>query len=48
MVRIKIPGMEFLEIEHLVLDYNGTIAINGILIDGVMERLKEAYWIFMS
>ena len=41
MIRIEIPGMELLEIEHLVLDYNGTIAINGILIDGVMERLEK-------
>ena len=41
MVRIEVPGMELLEIEHLVLDYNGTIAINGILIEGVMERLGK-------
>ena len=26
MVRIEIPGMDILEIEHLILDYNGTIA----------------------
>lgn len=41
MVRIEIPGMEILEIEHLILDYNGTIAINGIVIEGVMERLEK-------
>jgi soluble P-type ATPase len=41
MVKIEIPGMEVLEIEHLVLDYNGTIAINGVVIDGVMERLEK-------
>lgn len=41
MVRIEISGMEKLEIEHLVLDYNGTIAINGVVIDGVMERLEQ-------
>jgi len=26
MVRIEIPGMDILEIEYLILDYNGTIA----------------------
>lgn len=41
MIRIEIPGMELLEIEHLVLDYNGTIAFNGVVIDGVMERLEK-------
>jgi soluble P-type ATPase len=41
MVRIEIPEMEHLEIEHLVLDYNGTIAINGIIIEGVMEKLEK-------
>jgi soluble P-type ATPase len=41
MVKIEISGMERLEIDHLVLDYNGTIAINGILIDGVMEQLEK-------
>lgn len=39
MIRIEISGMSPLEIEHLVLDYNGTIAINGGLIEGVAERL---------
>lgn len=39
MIRIEISGMSTLEIEHLVLDYNGTIAINGELIEGISERL---------
>jgi soluble P-type ATPase len=41
MVEIEISGMEKLVIEHLLLDYNGTIAINGVVIDGVMERLEK-------
>ena len=41
MIRLEIPGMEPLEIEHLVLDYNGTMAVNGIIIAGVMERLEK-------
>lgn len=39
MIRIEISGMNPLEIEHVVLDYNGTIAINGELIEGIEERL---------
>lgn len=41
MIRLEIPGMERLEIEHLVLDYNGTIATNGVIISGVMEKLEK-------
>ena len=41
MIEIKIPGYKILELEHLVLDYNGTIAFDGTLIDGVKERLAE-------
>ncbi len=41
MIEIKIPGHKILELEHLVLDYNGTIAFDGALIDGVKERLAE-------
>lgn len=39
MIQIEISGMAPLCIEHVVLDYNGTIAINGELIEGVAERL---------
>lgn len=41
MIKIEISGMSTLLIEHLVLDYNGTIAINGELIEGVKERLEK-------
>lgn len=40
MIQIDISGMPTLVIEHLILDYNGTIAINGTLIEGVAERLS--------
>lgn len=40
MIQIEISGMPKLQIEHVVLDYNGTIAINGALIAGVKERLE--------
>jgi P-type E1-E2 ATPase len=39
MIQIDIPGRETITIEHLVLDYNGTIAEDGHLIQGVEERL---------
>jgi len=40
MIVIKIPGNKTINAEHLVLDYNGTIAIDGVLIVGVKERLN--------
>ena len=41
MIEIDIPGNKILQLEHLVLDYNGTIAFDGALIDGVKECLAE-------
>lgn len=41
MLKIEIPGSGELRLEHLVLDYNGTIAIDGILIVGVKTRLTR-------
>ena len=41
MIEIDIPGNKILHLEHLVLDYNGTIAFDGALIDGVKECLVE-------
>ena len=41
MIEINIPGRDILRIEHLVLDYNGTIAVDGTLIDGIQERLQR-------
>ncbi len=34
MLRIDIPGYKIIKAEHLVLDFNGTMAIDGRLIDG--------------
>ena len=41
MIEIDIPGNKILQLEHLVLDYPGTIAFDGALVDGVKERLAE-------
>jgi len=39
VIEINIPGYEHLRLEHLVLDYNGTLAVDGNLIAGAAERL---------
>ena len=39
MLRIEIPGFRTLELEHLVADYNGTLACDGILLEGLPERI---------
>lgn len=39
MLRVEIPGSGVLELEHLLLDYDGTLAEDGELLPGVKERL---------
>jgi len=41
MISVSIPGWGELEIEYLVVDYNGTCAFNGKLKDGVKEMLEK-------
>ena len=42
MITIKVPGKnETIAIEHLVLDFNGTLALDGRLLPGVAELLRE-------
>src|SRR6188472_1836264 len=44
MVTFTIPNRTLLEIEHLVMDVNGTLTSRGVLIDGVaplVRRLRE-------
>lgn len=41
MIEIHINSDRILTIHHLVLDYNGTLALDGELIDGVASRLKQ-------
>ena len=41
MLEIEIPGYTRLHLEHLVLDVNGTIAKDGLLIKGVKDLLTE-------
>ena len=41
MIEINIPGFAKLNLEHLVLDYNGTLAFDGRLIKGVSFLLEQ-------
>lgn len=41
MIDIAISGMGNYKVEHLVLDLNGTIALDGRIIEGVEERLEK-------
>jgi len=41
MITFNIPGRETANYKHIVLDFNGTMACDGILIPGVEERLNK-------
>ena len=41
MIRIDIPGTGPVEIKHVMFDYNGTIAVDGRLIDGVGQAVNR-------
>lgn len=40
MIRIEIPQWGSIELGHAVFDVNGTLAVDGLPIPGVVERLK--------
>ncbi len=41
MITLKIPGRGEIHLKHLVTDVNGTLAQDGKLIDGVLERITQ-------
>ena len=41
MIIIDIPGASPLEIAHILLDFNGTIAVDGCLMKGVKEKINK-------
>ena len=41
MLNIKIPGREEMTLSHLILDYNGTIAEDGAIIESIRPRLAR-------
>lgn len=40
MIELDIPGFGEIALEHLVMDYNGTLACDGLPVDGVKERFQ--------
>ena len=40
MLTIDIPGHGVLELEHLLIDVNGTIAVGGVLLPGITDALR--------
>lgn len=41
MIEITIPGGEGLQLEHLVCDVNGTLTVDGELMDGLVRQLSR-------
>jgi P-type E1-E2 ATPase len=39
VIELNIPGRGTLQVQHLVLDVNGTLAVDGLLLEGVARRL---------
>lgn len=40
MISVDIPGFRHLDLAHLVLDFNGTLAVDGQMLPGVADALK--------
>ncbi|PWH16810.1 MAG: ATPase P [Anaerolineae bacterium] len=41
MIELNIPGRGLLRLEHLVCDLNGTLAVDGQLLEGIPRLLKN-------
>jgi P-type E1-E2 ATPase len=39
MIKLTIPGRGELSIQHIVTDVNGTLALDGVLFEGLAERI---------
>ena len=39
MISLTIPSRGVYELEHLVMDVNGTIAVDGQLIEGLAKKI---------
>ena len=39
MIEIAIPGRPAMRLATALVDFNGTLALDGVLIDGVADRL---------
>jgi P-type E1-E2 ATPase len=40
MIELNIPGRGTLQLEHLVSDVNGTLALDGLLLEGIPRALR--------
>jgi P-type E1-E2 ATPase len=40
MIELNIPGRGLIQLQHLVCDVNGTLAVDGQLLEGVKQRLS--------
>ncbi len=40
MIELNIPGRGLVQLQHLVCDVNGTLAVDGELLDGVKSRIS--------
>jgi P-type E1-E2 ATPase len=40
MIELNIPGRGHVQLQHAVFDVNGTLAVDGVLIDGVAEQIN--------
>ena len=38
MIKVDIPGRESLELDNLVLDFNGTIAVAGRILETIKKN----------
>ncbi|MGE5072901.1 MAG: HAD family hydrolase [Anaerolineae bacterium] len=41
MIDLSIPGRPSVRLQHLVMDVNGTLAVDGVLIEGVAMRIHS-------
>lgn len=41
MIRLEIPGCDQIELKHAVFDVNGTLAVDGQLVDGVQKHFQK-------
>ena len=47
MLDVDVPGLGRLRLQHLVLDVNGTLALDGELLPGVADRIARLRDVFM-
>jgi P-type E1-E2 ATPase len=41
MIQLAVPGRGELQLQHLILDMNGTLTLEGRLLEGVAERIEQ-------